>query len=115
MRLIRAGAKGFSVDPGRVAAMGFSAGGHVAASLATRTDALVYGRIDAADAMSARPDLSALMYPVVTMSQPLSISAMNRGISSVECCRSASNMMNTSPRAAFAPVTIASVFPRFLR
>jgi len=70
MRLIRAGAKRFGIDPARVVAMGFSAGGHVAASLATRFDAPVYMPVDAADAFSARPDLSALMYPVVTMSPP---------------------------------------------
>jgi acetyl esterase/lipase len=70
MRLIRVGANGFGVDPGRVAAMGFSAGGHVAASLATRAADSVYPPIDAADALSARPDLSALMYAVITMSPP---------------------------------------------
>jgi acetyl esterase/lipase len=70
MRLIRSGARGFGVDPGRVWAIGFSAGGHVSASLATRWDAAVYPRQDAADGLSARPDLSAVMYPVVTMSRP---------------------------------------------
>jgi acetyl esterase/lipase len=67
MRLIRQGAAGFGVDPKRVAAMGFSAGGHVAASLATRHAAKVYDRVDAADALDARPDLSVLMYPVIDM------------------------------------------------
>jgi acetyl esterase/lipase len=47
------------VDPRRVCAMGFSAGGHVCASLLTR-----FG-----DA-SARPDAAALLYPVVSMSAP---------------------------------------------
>jgi acetyl esterase/lipase len=47
--------------------MGFSAGGHLAASLTTRFDAKVYDRVDAADDLSARPDLSALIYPVVSM------------------------------------------------
>lgn len=49
LRLIRA--QGFK----RVCAMGFSAGGHVAASLATHAEP---------------PDLSALLYPVITMSPP---------------------------------------------
>jgi acetyl esterase/lipase len=71
MRLIRANAPALSVDPRRVLAIGFSAGGHVSASLATRADDRVYAPIDAADALSARPDLSALMYPVITMTAPL--------------------------------------------
>jgi acetyl esterase/lipase len=70
MRLIRAGAAGFGIDLARVCAMGFSAGGHVAASLATRHDASVYAPVDAADRQSARPDLSALFYPVIDMARP---------------------------------------------
>jgi acetyl esterase/lipase len=70
MRLIRQGAAGFGVDPKRVAAMGFSAGGHVAASLATRHQAQVYAPLDAADRLDARPDLSVLMYPVIDMTHP---------------------------------------------
>ena len=70
LRLIRANAAHFAIDPARVCAMGFSAGGHVAASLATRHDAAVYAPVDAADRQSARPDLSALMYPVIDMARP---------------------------------------------
>jgi acetyl esterase/lipase len=50
--------------------MGFSAGGHAAASLATRHQARVYAPVDAADRLDARPDLSVLMYPVIDMAQP---------------------------------------------
>jgi acetyl esterase/lipase len=70
IRLIRAGAVSYGIDPKRVAAMGFSAGGHVMASLATRHQAQVYVARDAADAIDARPDLSALMYPVIDMARP---------------------------------------------
>jgi acetyl esterase/lipase len=70
MRLIRARAANFGVNPKRIAAMGFSAGGHVTASLATRHQARVYTAIDAADRLDARPDLSVLMYPVIDMARP---------------------------------------------
>lgn len=67
LRLVRSRAAAMGFSPDRVAIMGFSAGGHVAASLTTRFAARVYDRIDAADDLSARPDLSALIYPVITM------------------------------------------------
>lgn len=70
IRLIRANAARYGVAPSRVAVMGFSAGGHVAASLSTRHAARVYSRVDAADAQEARPDLAALIYPVIDMSLP---------------------------------------------
>ena len=70
MRLIRAGASRYGVDPQRVCAMGFSAGGHVAASLATRFSERAYAWIDEADHQPARPDLSGLFYPVMTMARP---------------------------------------------
>jgi len=67
LRLARSKAKAMGFDPVRVAIMGFSAGGHLAASLTVRFEAKVYDRVDAADDLSARPDLSCLMYPVVSM------------------------------------------------
>lgn len=71
MRLIRTHAADFAIDPKRVAVIGFSAGGHVAASLLTRADEPVYKPIDKADALDARPTLGALMYPVISMFPPI--------------------------------------------
>jgi acetyl esterase/lipase len=68
MRVIRSRAGEYGVDPKRVATIGFSAGGHLAGSLATRHGELTYKPVDAADALSARPDLAGLIYPVVSMS-----------------------------------------------
>ncbi|MFH1517080.1 MAG: alpha/beta hydrolase fold domain-containing protein [Pseudomonadota bacterium] len=70
MRLIRARAGDSGIDPSRVMLMGFSAGGHLAGSLTTRFAAEVYAPVDAADTLSARPDASVLVYPVITLSQP---------------------------------------------
>jgi len=67
LRLVRSRAAAMGFSPDRVAIMGFSAGGHVAASLTTRFAAKVYDAVDAADTLSAKPDLSALIYPVITM------------------------------------------------
>jgi acetyl esterase/lipase len=71
MRLIRARAGEFAIDPKRVGVLGFSAGGHVAASLITRFDAKVYEAVDKADKLDARPDFAGLMYPVISMIPPI--------------------------------------------
>ncbi|CAN5412950.1 alpha/beta hydrolase [soil metagenome] len=70
MRLIRARASKYGIDPGRVAAMGFSAGGHVCADLVARFATRTYEPVDAADKLSARPAIAAPLYPVVSMSAP---------------------------------------------
>ncbi|HSD38292.1 MAG TPA: alpha/beta hydrolase [Rhodocyclaceae bacterium] len=67
MRLVRQHAAEWGVDAERVGAMGFSAGGHVISSLATGFERAVYAQVDAADALSARPDFVVLGYPVISM------------------------------------------------
>ena len=69
MRLIRANATRFGIDPKRTGVVGFSAGGHMAASLATRFDEPVYTPVDAADSENARPAFAAMVYPVITMGE----------------------------------------------
>ena len=69
IRLIRSRAAGYGVDPKKIAVLGASAGGHLAGLASARTDA-TYAATDAADALSLRPDLTVLMYPVATMSDP---------------------------------------------
>lgn len=70
MRIIRSRAREYGVNPERVAAMGFSAGGHLCADLATRFAAQTYDAVDDADMLSARPRLAAPIYPVTSMTLP---------------------------------------------
>jgi len=69
MRVIRAQATQRRLDAQDIAVMGFSAGGHVAARLATGFDAPVSARPDHIDALSARPSRAVLVYPVIDMGE----------------------------------------------
>jgi acetyl esterase/lipase len=67
MRLIRHQTRDYAISPERVAAMGFSAGGHVCADLAARFATKVYAPVDDADRLSAKPVCAAPIYPVISM------------------------------------------------
>ncbi|HEY4106346.1 MAG TPA: alpha/beta hydrolase, partial [Polyangiaceae bacterium] len=71
VRVVRAQAASWQLDPARIGFLGFSAGGHVAASLGTEFARKVYEPLDASDALSARPDFLLLLYPVVSMQDPV--------------------------------------------
>ncbi|TLP77287.1 alpha/beta hydrolase [Maribacter sp. ACAM166] len=67
LRLVRFHAKKFNISHDKIGIIGFSAGGHLASTLGTHFDDLVYDSIDAADKESARPDFMVLGYPVISM------------------------------------------------
>lgn len=71
VRWVRSRAESYHVDPARIGVMGFSAGGHLASSLGSRFADKVYTATDAADDFSARPDFVILLYPVVSMEDPI--------------------------------------------
>jgi len=76
VRLVRARAREWGVDPTRIGVLGFSAGGHVAASLSTHSDYVPSAHELAPrgepmrEAESARPDFTLLVYPVITLRDP---------------------------------------------
>lgn len=64
MRIVRLNAAKWNIDPNKIGIMGFSAGGHLASTLSTHYDERVY---ETSSKISARPDFSLLIYPVVSM------------------------------------------------
>ncbi|WP_035341608.1 MULTISPECIES: pectin acetylesterase PaeX [Dickeya] len=71
IRTLRAQATQWHIDPQRIGIMGFSAGGHVAASLGTGFGRTVYSPQDDIDKVNARPDFMVLMYPVISMQEAI--------------------------------------------
>jgi len=71
LRLIKARAREFRVDPQRVGVLGGSAGGHLAAMLATLHDSKLLPASpyvpDSIDSQSARPAFTLLLYPVIDL------------------------------------------------
>ena len=63
IRIIRRHASEWKIDPLKIGVIGFSAGGHLASTLSTHFSEIVY---DVADNISARPDFSLLIYPVIS-------------------------------------------------
>lgn len=66
IRLVRQHAATWNINPSKVGVMGFSAGGHLASTLSTQYDHEVDRAKDEIDALSARPDFSVLVYPVIS-------------------------------------------------
>ena len=69
VRLVRARAGEWKIDPKRVGIMGSSAGGHLASTLLTHFDAGKPEADDVVERQSSRPDLGILCYAVITMGE----------------------------------------------
>jgi acetyl esterase/lipase len=81
VRWVRANAAAYGLDPNRVGVLGYSAGGHVASTVATHFDNGLTdsnatngphwypGAKDSIDLVSSRPNFSGLIYPMTTMVQ----------------------------------------------
>ncbi|MDE7548344.1 alpha/beta hydrolase [Acetobacter fabarum] len=70
IRIIRAQAHLFGIDPHRVGITGFSAGAHLLGMEAVCADHLSYTPIDVWDQVSGHPDLALLIYPIVALEPP---------------------------------------------
>ena len=64
IRTLRRRADEWNLDAAKIGVIGFSAGGHLAATASTHYNDKVY---DSKDNLSARPDFSILIYPVISM------------------------------------------------
>ena len=68
IQLVRENAVKWNIDPAKIGIMGFSAGGHLASTVATHFEKAL---IDNPKGTSLRPDFQVVIYPVVTMQQSL--------------------------------------------
>lgn len=67
IRQIRGNAAKWKIDPQRIGAMGFSAGGHLLTTLLNRPEDGDLSGSDAGEKVSPRPDLAIVCYPVISM------------------------------------------------
>ena len=67
VRYVRAHAEQWKLDPKRIGILGFSAGGHLASTVATHWDEGDAKSADPVERASSRPDVQILIYPVITM------------------------------------------------
>jgi acetyl esterase/lipase len=80
IRYVRAHAADFKLQADRIGILGFSAGGHLAATAGTH---FVDAKADAADPIDrvdARPDFLILAYPVISMADPLAPKASKENL-----------------------------------
>lgn len=85
IRYIRRNAVKWNLNTSKVGVMGFSAGGHLASTLSTHFKDKLY---TISDNISARPDFSVLVYPVISMDEKTT----HKG--------SRNNLLGTSPSDA---------------
>jgi acetyl esterase/lipase len=64
VRMVRRNAKKWNLDSTKIGIIGFSAGGHLAATLSTNFSEKTY---EILDETSSRPDFTILIYPVISM------------------------------------------------
>lgn len=77
LRLVRANAEQYQIDPEKIVLVGSSAGGHLAATLMTKWAPGLPDHDDPVERVSSRPSLAVLCYPVVSMIRSIHIGSRN--------------------------------------
>jgi acetyl esterase/lipase len=80
IRMVRARAQEFGVAPDRIGILGFSAGGHLASTAGTHSDAGNVDAPDPIDRVSSRPDFLVLAYPVISFDPAIAHSGSKRNL-----------------------------------
>ncbi|WP_461634035.1 alpha/beta hydrolase [Labilibaculum euxinus] len=80
LRTIRFNAEKYNINKNEIGVMGFSAGGHLASTLGTHYNELMYPAADDIDLESARPDFMALIYPVISMKEGITHQGSKRNL-----------------------------------
>jgi len=80
VRLTRHHAAEWNLNADRIGIMGFSAGGHLASTLATNFDSGNGASADPVDRLSSRPDFQALIYPVISFQDEIARMGSRRNL-----------------------------------
>jgi acetyl esterase/lipase len=98
IRMTRAKAAEWGIDPKRVGVWGFSAGGHLASTVTTSFDAGDAESSDPIERMSSRPDFALLFYPVISMKDEITHKGSQRNLmGSEDLVERYSNELHVTP------------------
>ncbi len=80
IRTVRTNAKEWNIVPEKIGIIGFSAGGHLAASATVHFDTGQSNAVDPIERASCRPDFAILVYPVVSLQASLTHSGTRQNL-----------------------------------